>query len=179
MPVLEEEESLLPEHILSRAYERCMIVYPKFFKMDLLSKLAFLSAELLHPDWAHCEKDRVAAVLSTRSGCLEVDKKFDESRRAVASPSLFVYTLPNIMLGEICIRHRIKGEQICFIEEAGNPQLLYDYVSDLLQNRNTDGCICGHAEASGNSLEATLFWVSGANAPLVFNEDNLKKIFSF
>ena len=157
------------------------MLYPKFFKMDLLSRVAFLATELLKPDHAVVEKEKIAVVLSTHSGCLEADKKFEESRKTFASPALFVYTLPNIMLGEICIRNGFKGEQMCSIEERFNADWFLFYVSDLLKHREMDACLFGHVEALADKATADLFWVTKAagNADeIIFNKENLIRITS-
>ena len=169
----------MPE-IAEVVYKREQISYPKFFKMDLLSRVAFLATELLNPDYSSIEKEKIAVVLSTYSGCLEVDKKFEESRKDFASPALFVYTLPNIMLGEICIRNGFKGEQMCRVEEQFNPDWFVFYVSDLLNNRETDACLFGHVEAIISKIEVDLFWVSktgGRAKEMAFNKENLMRIF--
>jgi len=175
----EVKETALPE-IAEVVYKREQISYPKFFKMDLLSRVAFLATELLNPDYSSIEKEKIAVVLSTYSGCLEVDKKFEESRKDFASPALFVYTLPNIMLGEICIRNGFKGEQMCRVEEQFNPDWFVFYVSDLLNNRETDACLFGHVEAIISKIEVDLFWVSktgGRAKEMAFNKENLMRIF--
>ena len=115
--------------------------------MDLLSRVAFLASEMIIPEAVTESKDHIATILSTTSGCIEVDKKFEESRQTLASPALFVYTLPNIMLGEICIRNGFKGEQMCTIAENADADWFDFYVGDLLQNRDSEACLCGHVEA--------------------------------
>lgn len=163
-------------------YQQAGINYTKFFKMDPLSRVAFLATELLLPAVMHVDKHRIATVISTGSGCLEVDKKFEESRHSLASPALFVYTLPNIMLGEIDIRHGFKGEQMCTVSEKPDPAWLAFYVSDLLQYRGTQACLCGHVEAAADIVSATLLWVSKAppvpGTALPFTLANLESIFN-
>lgn len=127
--------------------------------MDPLSRVAFLAAELLVAGIPVADKHKVATVLATSSGCLEVDKKFEESRKELASPALFVYTLPNIMLGEIDIRHGFKGEQMCTVSGQPDPEWLLHYVTDLLQHRGTEACLCGYVEATAQTINATLLWV--------------------
>jgi len=144
--------------LTENVYEEMQCVYPKFFKMDILSRVAFLATELLNPDVTDLDKNKIAVVLSTKSGCLEVDKKFEESRQNIASPALFVYTLPNIMLGEVCIRRGFKGEQMCSFEEHFNAEWFDFYVSDLLENRETDACLYGHVEAIEKEVSVDLFW---------------------
>ncbi len=164
-------------------YQQSGIGYPKFFKMDILSRVAFLAAEWALPIALTVDRDKTATVLSSASGCLEVDHRFDESRQTLASPSLFVYTLPNIMLGEIDIRHGFKGEQMCTISESADPAWLDFYVSDLLQHRGTEACLCGHIEAAADKLSATMLWVSkdrpaDGNA-LPFHLPVLEQIFNY
>jgi hypothetical protein len=168
-----EEQSL-------EAYRQSGVQYPKFFKMDLLSRTAFLCAEWLGP-YPEEYKLHTATLISTLSGCISVDHKFDQSRKSLASPALFVYTLPNIMLGEICIRHGFKGEQQCSIEAALNPALLQFQVADLFAHRGTQACLCGHAEATDQGIEVQLAWVTpGAESlgAIPFSAQNLKQIFT-
>ncbi|MFA6057654.1 MAG: hypothetical protein WC756_05620 [Taibaiella sp.] len=167
-----------PHEIALNIYKQMGISYPKFFKMDLLSRIAFLASELVIPETVTESKDHIATIISTTSGCLDVDKKFDESRRTHASPALFVYTLPNIMLGEICIRNGFKGEQMCTIAEDADADWFDFYIYDLLNNRNTEACLCGYAEATEHNVKATLLWVSKVPSALPFNASNLKQIFN-
>ncbi len=144
--------------------------YPKFFKMDTLSKWAWLGAEaLLRQDgaWVYegFPKEQVGLVLATLDGCLEADKKYADSMATVASPALFVYTLPNIMLGEICIRHGFKGEQLCLAGESFDAEALCYQAQDLLSVRNLGHCLFGWADASGDRQDICLFWASGSQAP--------------
>ncbi len=159
-------------------YRQSGISYPKFFKMDALSKVAFLGASFTIPKEIKEDKNHVAVVISSESGCLEVDKKFDESRADIASPALFVYTLPNIMLGEICIATGFKGEQMCFLTNEPDADLMDFYVMDLIQNRGTQAVLCVHAEATQAGISAAFVWVSKEPSTLPFNQQNLKKIFS-
>jgi hypothetical protein len=169
------------QEYLYEVYSQLKPDYPKFFKMDILSKLAFLAVEILNPDFSRISKDRTAVVLSTNQGCLDVDKKFEQSRATFASPALFVYTLPNIMLGEIAIRHKLKGAQMCLIESSAQADLLYFYVSDLFEKRHTEACICGHINATENNLEAVLAWVTpeiNSESAFGFCLENLNRIFA-
>ena len=167
------------------AYRALAISYPKFFKMDLLCKWATLSAECLLKNDSNKEqsqryvyegldKNAIAVVLMTASGCLDVDKKYLHSMETVASPALFVYTLPNIMLGEICIRHGFKGDQLSMVSEAPDVEELHFWVSDLLQNRGMDACLCGWVEAVEGKQEIRLIWVDKKSG-VSFSRDNLTK----
>lgn len=147
-------------------YKQIPTVYPKFFKMDLLSRVAFVASELFSLLPHKLQQEKIAVVLSTSSGCIEVDKKFEESRQEFASPALFVYTLPNIMLGEICIRNGFKGEQTCTISPEIQSEWLMWHVQDLIVNRDTQACLCGHVEATSKLIDVSMMWVlENSNQP--------------
>lgn len=143
--------------------------YPKFFKMDNLCKWAWLAAEALlkKPDggWRYegLDKERIALALATRDGCLEVDHRFLESMQEIASPALFVYTLPNIMLGEICIRHGIKGEQLCLIQDEFQPEEMLFWLKDSCRQHGTTHALFGWLNASATQCSIHLFWADAAS----------------
>jgi len=160
-------------------YQQLGISYPKFFKMDILSKAAFLATEILWSNIDHPEsfnKEKTATVLTTCDGCIAVDKNYEESRKSFPSPALFVYTLPNIMLGEICIRNGFKGEQLCNIAEEEQADFIAFYVQDLLSNRDTEACLCGFVNATSQHIIVHLRWVSTqeSSSSLPFHSGSIK-----
>jgi len=150
---------------MKSAYSHFKIEYPKFFKMDRLSKLAFLAAEVLlgHPNTSK-ENRNMAVVLSNSASSLDTDRKYQESisdaHNFYPSPAVFVYTLPNICIGEISIRHKLRSENSFFIFDAFSPGFLKDYSESLLQTDNTDEVLCGWADVDEDSYEAFLYLVS-------------------
>jgi hypothetical protein len=126
------------EGFLMQAYASLQIAYPKFYKMDTLSKLGFLAAEVLLQNRELTKEyapENIALVLSNAHASLDTDLRYAESAKTQPSPALFVYTLSNIVAGEICIRHKIKGENAFFISAEFDPQLLTDYASIVLSPR--------------------------------------------
>ena len=94
-------------------YKQENIAYPKFFKMDELSKLGFIASELLlkDTDIAQLSGNQTAIVLANKSSSFSSDLKHYTSIKDrtdyFPSPAVFVYTLPNIMMEEISIKkHR-------------------------------------------------------------------------
>lgn len=87
--------------------------FTKYGRMDPLCKVAVGAAQLAVKAGGGLEgfdRDEIAQVGGTMLGCLEVDARFDASRRAGApSPALFVYTLPSMFQGEIAIRYGLRG----------------------------------------------------------------------
>jgi hypothetical protein len=152
-----------PSEFLKTAYRGMGMQYPKFFKMDNLCKLAFLASEALLRNQgvsSRCDERETGLVLQNSSSSLETDEKHQESISDRAnyfpSPSVFVYTLPNIMVGEICIRHRIKGENAVLISEKADPEQLFDYVHELFTRKRVQCCITGWVEAYRQSMSAVL-----------------------
>lgn len=139
--------------------------YPKFFKMDLLSKWAWVVAERMLGTtdgklYDGLDKNNVAAVLMTSEGCMDVDKRYRETINEIPSPALFVYTLPNIMLGEICIRHGFKGEQACVVSESFDTNELGFWVNDYLGNRGMEACLCGWVNVKDGEPDVCLYWIT-------------------
>lgn len=154
-------EEQTPVAICAALYKLLNLEYPKFFKMDILSKTAVLLTELLlqtnnHLSLSH-QLNTTAVVLATTKGCISVDKQFNATIENIPSPALFVYTLPNIMLGEICIKHHFKGEQMCFIHTEPQPDFLNTYAIDLLEHRGSTSVITGYVEATDTNIEAQMW----------------------
>ena len=134
-----------------KAYQEFEMNYPKFFKMDNMSKLAFIGAELLLKSKINPKQENnFALVLSNNSSSLDTDVKYQKSISNPAeyypSPAVFVYTLPNICLGEISIRHQLKSENCFFIFEEFNPEFLSHYANVLMQTKKAEKVLCGWVE---------------------------------
>jgi hypothetical protein len=154
------------DKLFRSVYHHYDIDYPKFFKMDNLCKLAFLSAEILLQGTTLLEKypgEEVAIILENASSSLEYDQKHWESIRDrnkyFPSPSVFVYTIPNIMVAEIAIRHKVKGENGVFILEQFDPGFIYHYVSELFRNQQINCCLSGWIECYGDQCRSFLFMI--------------------
>lgn len=148
-----------------QAYQNFDINYPKFFKMDSLSKLAFLGAELVLKKEMDSEKENnVALLFSNKSSSLDTDVKYQksisDSENYFPSPAVFVYTLPNICLGEISIRHQLKSENSFFIFENFNPAFMANYTKVLLDSKKADKVLCGWVEYYNEEYKAFLYLVS-------------------
>jgi hypothetical protein len=174
---------------IKAVFKQEQITYPKFYKMDAISKLGFLGAELIIKEKSleGYRPEAVGVVLSNSSSSLDTDIAHNETIKDRSSyfpsPSIFVYTLPNIVIGEVCIRHKIKGENAFLISEAFNAKLLHDYVDELFDNERVDACLCGWVEVIGNNCNAlvTLIEKDGQSVnggipgfkPLIFSVENL------
>jgi len=146
-------------------YNQLNIKYPKFFKMDTLSKLAFLASEIiLNETKISSEENNIALVFSNRAASLDTDRKFQQSisnsDAYFPSPAVFVYTLPNICMGEICIRHKLFAENSFFIFDSFNASHLHTNAAYLLNAGKADKTLCGWIDFDGENYEAFLYLVA-------------------
>lgn len=59
------------------------------------------------------------------------------------SPAVFVYTLANIVTGEIAIRNQLKGETTFYVLDKENPKLMEEIVADAFQDQATQSVLTG------------------------------------
>jgi hypothetical protein len=158
----QKDKSMDLEGFLTAAYRHWEINYPKFHKMDLLSKLAFITAEKLI-EMESVKPQDLAIVLSNKSSSIISDTTYQKSIQHAESyfpsPAVFVYTLANIMVGELCIKHKIAGENIVFITQDFEVDSIIDYTNILLENNLCKTCLCGRIEATNHEYEAFFYVV--------------------
>ncbi len=158
---------------LSEAYKVLGISYPKFHKMDLQCKLGLLCTEFALKETNFLTENdlsKTAIILSNAASSLETDRAHQNSINDKAnyfpSPAVFVYTLANITIGEIAIKHKITGENAFFVSEKFDANLVVPYI-DLLLSNGTESAVAGWVEVDGLEQEAFIF--------LTQNQKNLNK----
>lgn len=147
-------------------YKHVGLDYPKFFKMDDLSKYGILAADYLFKgyNWKEGYADTdIGIILSNASGSLDTDVEFNKTinnkELFFPSPAIFVYTLSNIVMGEICIRHKIKGENLFLLSETLPAEQLTNYAVHLLEVKNTRAVVVGWAEYKDGVPDVLLMYV--------------------
>jgi hypothetical protein len=148
-----------------QAYRQFEVSYPKFFKMDNLSKLSFLAAGLLlRNEVKEGEENDIALLFANRSSSLDTDVKFNEQiadrDNYYPSPAVFVYTLPNICLGEISIRYKLYTENSFFIFADFNPGFFANYAAVLLEGGHAGKVLCGWVEFYKDTYKAFMYMVA-------------------
>ena len=179
--IFENKGVSLVDFLLS-VYHHFGINYPKFYKMDNLSKLGWLASEILLKDSfreGEYEPQTIGVVLANASSSLDTDMRYYESVKDFPSPALFVYTLPNIVIGEICIRQHFEGENAFFISDEFDAGFIEQYVSNLINNNILQACVCGWVELLGEQYKTVLFLVEKdkKTAGISFTKENLLKIY--
>lgn len=151
---------------LDSAFQALAINYPKFYKMDASSKLGFLGTEMLLKDFFLTQTykpEQIALILANAHGSLDTDIRYFESTKTMASPALFVYTLPNIVAGEICIRNGIKGENAFFVWPNFDATKMHDYVEMVMASNKTQACIAGWVDVMGSHHDVFLYLAEKQN----------------
>jgi len=171
---------------LKQVYKQLKKPYAKFYKMDRLCKLAYLNAEILleNIDLKKYKPEQIALVFSNAHSSIDTDKKHNESivdkSNYFPEPATFVYTLPNIMLGELSIRHQIRGENIFFVTEKFNYDFVVNYSMDLLKNSRHKSCIIGRTDYMENELFSGMVFVEQREkegSEKDFAVENIRRIF--
>lgn len=156
--------------LLRNLYQTYIGDYPKFYKMDPLCKLGFIASELLLEAEARAEAlprftdcDDRAVVMVGRSASLCADKAYQETIRLAEdyypSPSAFIYTLPNIVTGEIAIRNRYHGETTYLLQET--PSNILQLLTQALRAPGTRSVLGGWMDvADADTFEATLYLIN-------------------
>ncbi len=140
-------------NFLDSIYRKEKISYPKFFKMDNLSKAGFLVSELMLRDVGfdtETHKKNMAIILCNRSSSLDDDliytKSIYDKDNYFPSPSVFVYTLPNIVAGEIAIRNKVLGETSFYVAEHYSEEMMTRQVQNVLKDRSVHYVLFGEIE---------------------------------
>ena len=64
----------------------------------------------------------------------------------IPSPSIFVYTLPNIVSGEIAIRHKYYGESTCYVLPDEQFDMIHLLMRTTLADRGMGSVLGGWAD---------------------------------
>lgn len=114
---------------------------PRFGRLDLCSQLTLLAVESLAPHFDTVSRHRIGICLAVRAGSISTDIEYWSGRDGPGgpSPTLFAYTLPSAAIGEIAIRYRLTGPNLCLV---GDAQALATEGLELIRQGEADGCIC-------------------------------------
>ena len=146
---VEHHVRITPPSDLTEIYKQQIGNYPKFYKMDKLSQLGFIASELLlkqeSPRKEQCA-DR-AVVLFNHSSSGWVDREYAKSITVgddyFPSPSLFVYTLPNIVCGEIAVRNGYHAETAFYILPHKDEEMMHQVLASTFLDETIQSILTG------------------------------------
>lgn len=144
---LGEQDGAGHHSLLTSLYKQMIGNYPKFYKMDGLSRLGFVASEiLLNAEKGETDKER-AIIFFNHSSSIASDRNYKESindkDNYFPSPSIFVYTLPNIVTGEIAIRNHFHGETSFFILPDKDERLMEEILQASCRDDQSKSFLTG------------------------------------
>lgn len=136
---------------LTGLYKSLVGNYPKFYKMDALCRLGFVASELLlkaeGSQGRYSGTDHRAVLLFNRTSSVQADraylKSIDNDADCFPSPLAFVYTLPNIVAGEIAIRNGYMGETALYVLPGKDSDVMARVFSASCADEATESAITG------------------------------------
>ncbi len=156
---LGEQEGKEHHSLLTSLYKQMIGDYPKFYKMDGLSRLGFVASEiLLNAEKGDTDVERReeegerlleerAIIFFNHSSSIASDRNYKESindkDNYFPSPSIFVYTLPNIVTGEIAIRNHFHGETSFFILPDKDERLMEEILQASCRDDQSKSFLTG------------------------------------
>lgn len=148
--------------MLTEIYKQYIGTYPKYYKMDGLCRLGFIASELLlkmetatpnsqgetaTPNSQQERCDYRGVVLFNHSSSTQVDKQYQQTIAVESeyypSPSLFVYTLPNIVCSEIAIRNGYQAETSFYILARKDEELMERIVLSTFEDHSLQSILTG------------------------------------
>ncbi|NVO18777.1 MAG: hypothetical protein HXX13_03705 [Bacteroidetes bacterium] len=170
---------------LDQVVKQFSVQHPRFGKLDRLAQLAYACTEILINKLKSQNinlTEETSLLFMNASSSLDTDLRFDKSIQSMASPSLFVYTLPNILLAEICIKNGLKGENTFLVAEKPDPELYLLQIQRIFRDQTTHICIAGWAEILDENYDCSVFLIdrikAGAKSSTPLNISSLNKILS-
>ena len=156
---LDEQEGAGHHSLLTSLYKQMIGNYPKFYKMDGLSRLGFVASEiLLNAEKGETDVERReeegerlleerAIIFFNHSSSIASDRNYKESindkDNYFPSPSIFVYTLPNIVTGEIAIRNHFQGETSFFILPDKDEKMMEEILQASCRDAQSKSFLTG------------------------------------
>ena len=162
------DKEITQNGLLTALYKQIIGNYPKYYKMDGLCRLGFVASELLlkaerdEGSFTEDTNKTRAIVFFNRSSSIASDKKYlasiVEKDNYFPSPSVFVYTLPNIVTGEIAIRNGYHGETSFYILPHKNELLMQDIIETTFMDEQTTSVLTGWLDYEDSEhFEADLY----------------------
>ena len=169
---------------ISDFYRSLKMEYPKFFKMDGLSKLGFLASELIlkNDEDRFIPREDIAILCFNRSSSLDVDTQYQatiaDNENYFPSPSLFVYTLPNIVAGEIAIRNKFFGETFFYLCKLFDANQITKTLKNTFLDKNVTTILAAWIEYFEEKKEVFMILVENSEGDMELTEELLEKLYN-
>ena len=153
-----------PKQWLTELYGQLGMAYPKFFKMDRLSKAGILAAEMVMRAVGQSNEELKAdwgVVCFNSASSLDDDRTYQEtiqdSENYFPSPSVFVYTLANIVAGEMAIKYKLRGETSFYVSQHFDKERLEKAVADVFAQTKATHLLAGWVDYDNGHCDVQLY----------------------
>lgn len=150
------------EDFLEKAYGFFKVEYPKFHKMDLISKLGIITSSILFSSEENVFNPfDIGIILSSKNSCTHTDQAYINeiiNDPYSSNPALFTYTLPSIVMGEICIKHKIQGENLFLIAEKFDEDLIENLAYELFDRESVKRLLLGWIDIENKEIYQSQFY---------------------
>ena len=153
-----------PKQWLTELYNQLGMAYPKFFKMDRLSKAGILAAEMVMRAVEQSNEELKAdwgVVCFNSAASLDDDRTYQETiqdyENYFPSPSVFVYTLANIVAGEMAIKYKLRGETSFYVSQHFDKERLEKAVADVFAQTKATHLLAGWVDYDNGHCDVQLF----------------------
>lgn len=166
---------------LKQLYRYSGQTYPKFYKMDMLSQIGYLASGLIKSNHStqlsQYADDDIALVFANRFSSAESDIRFQKSyqEQKAPSPAMFVYTLPNIVMGEIAIANKWYGENMFAVLPKFDADWYINY-SHILLHTDAKAVLGGWINIVEEKPEAFLFLIEKEESGPELSVGNLRRL---
>ncbi|MBQ0006535.1 MAG: hypothetical protein KBS57_03925, partial [Alistipes sp.] len=145
---------------LVEIYKKSIADNSRFYKMDLFSRLVYVTTALLIKDkLPQHASEEVSMTVFNKTSSILADRQhlasFRNSDAFYPSPSVFINTLPNVVMGELALQYGIKGETSFIILPRRDDSLIRDITDSVIADSPARYFITGWADAgTENDYEA-------------------------
>lgn len=122
-----------------------------FRRLDVASRALVLACEALGlaAVLPARDRERTAIVVATSLGCLDADRQFARSLGAeMLDAPIFPYTLPSTCVGEIALRHGLRGPGVCLSTPPGEHGLGFAEAVSLLATGDADAVVAATVDVA-------------------------------
>ena len=153
-----------PKQWLTELYSQLGMAYPKFFKMDRLSKAGILAAEMVMRAVGQSNEELKAdwgVVCFNSAASLDDDRTYQETiqdpENYFPSPSVFVYTLANIVAGEMAIKYKLRGETSFYVSQHFDKERVEKVAADVFAQTKATHLLAGWVDYDNGHCDVQLF----------------------
>lgn len=121
---------------------------PRFGRMSPLTRLGLMAVELLGVDFAgmtDAQRTETGLCLVSPLGSIATDIEFIRE----PGPGAFTYTLPSSVIGEVCIRHKLRGPCLCLMSAGTAGRGPIEEAVERIAMGEARGMLCLLCEAAG------------------------------